>query len=189
MNKKKAGRTKHLRMVNPIEAEDNGKTKHCKVRTYLCKVCRESGHNSRACKKTREHNVRKSEPIEDEPVHYEPVQDEPIYNATQESRANAPRQPLRPLTSGISIRAPPPMFGSVYGIPFKPPPRAAMRPPTVFFNQGRIFLRRSEKADTRKVIPKRRHNNNNEGGAGPSTPPPTPSDGGGCDWLANWWWR
>ncbi|GAA0158245.1 hypothetical protein LIER_15326 [Lithospermum erythrorhizon] len=157
MNKRKAGRTKHLRRINAIEAKDNGKTKYCKVMKYLCRVCREPGHNSKGCKKKMEHNIRKSEPVQDEQV-----QNELVHNATQESRVNAPssqpttqsdvtqeaqtgrppistfaRQHVRPPTTGITIRAPPPLFGSVYEIPFKPPTRAAMRPPTMFFYQGK----------------------------------------------------
>ncbi|GAA0156171.1 hypothetical protein LIER_13724 [Lithospermum erythrorhizon] len=145
--------------------------------TYICKVFREPGHNSKACKKTREHNVKESEPVEDESVHYKPVQDEPVYNATQESRANVPRssqtstqsditqaqtgrpprsifarQSLRPPTSAISIRAPPPIFGSVYGIFFKPPTKAAMRPPTLFFNQEKKFAKMKDLSKSRNLF-------------------------------------
>ncbi|GAA0155393.1 hypothetical protein LIER_13133 [Lithospermum erythrorhizon] len=47
---KKAGRIRRLRSVNPIEAEYSGKAEVCKVRKYLCKICKEQGHNSRGCK-------------------------------------------------------------------------------------------------------------------------------------------
>ncbi|KAG9141722.1 hypothetical protein Leryth_026642, partial [Lithospermum erythrorhizon] len=51
ITQKKVGRTKRLRRVNPIEVEDNGNTELCKVRKYLCKICKGQGHNSRVCKK------------------------------------------------------------------------------------------------------------------------------------------
>ncbi|KAG9155816.1 hypothetical protein Leryth_004082 [Lithospermum erythrorhizon] len=60
---KKAGRTRRLRRVNPIEAEDNGKVQVCRVRKYLCKICKGQGYNRKVIPEEEENCPRSSRPV------------------------------------------------------------------------------------------------------------------------------
>ncbi|KAG9143600.1 hypothetical protein Leryth_019194 [Lithospermum erythrorhizon] len=121
---KKAGRPRRLRRVNPIKAEGNSKSGQCKVRKYLYSICKELGHNSRACKRKNESN----EPAMGEEVgdhgpttHDNVATSQNDQGPSQTSVASDTPPPVRPMPpkatvfsrnpTRVTIRAPPPMLG------------------------------------------------------------------------------
>ncbi|GAA0171875.1 hypothetical protein LIER_25811 [Lithospermum erythrorhizon] len=122
---KKAGRPRRLRRVNPIKAEGNNKNGQCKVRKYLCSICKESGHNSRTCKKKNESNEpAMGEEVGDHgPTTHDNVATSQNDQGPSQASVSSDTPPLvRPMPPratffsinprGVAIRAPPPMLGA-----------------------------------------------------------------------------
>ncbi|KAG9149040.1 hypothetical protein Leryth_010638, partial [Lithospermum erythrorhizon] len=147
---KKAGRPRRLRRVNPIEADANGRTGQCNIRKYLCSICNEPGHNSRACKRKRDSNeaVMGEEFGDHGPISQDNIATSQVDQWPSQNSFASDSPPIRPMpamstftprnTRGVMIRAPPPMVGASMQnmAPFRSPGRAI----PVFLNEGQKFI-------------------------------------------------